>query len=238
MLTVIVETKGKIIMKKTLIACAVAVAALTSVAVAGGYAPAPKASQTGVYIEGMVGGAYHVDHAFEADYGAGDWGYGPEYKADKWNHISWGWALGADLGYQFNQYVSAELGGFWVQKTTLKADKNNVWFQNWLGYFAGRIAVPVMDNFAFFGKFGVGMNHSRWTKGLNEAWSEDIGTSHNFFGPVFAAGAEYTFGASQNMGLSLQYMHFNQSWTTWDKWRGSADSIDLVTVGLSYRFAL
>ena len=221
MLTVIVETKGKIIMKKTLIAFAVAAAALTSVAVAGGYAPAPKASQTGVYIEGMVGGAYHVDG---------------KLLKDTYNHSSWGWALGADIGYQFDQYMSAELGGFWTQKVSAKSKDKDNYLQNWLGYLAGKVSVPVMDNFDLFGKFGVGLNHLRFGKD-NQAVANK--SSHNYFGPVFAVGGAYTFGANQNMAVSLQYMRFGQSWTTWNDLDNlSAPATDLVTVGLSYKFAL
>ena len=241
MLTVIVETKGKMKMKKTLIAFAVAAAALTSVAVAGGYAPAPKASQTGVYIEGMVGGAYHIDS--KASLNALGYLPGtPLWTYKDWSHSNWGWALGADIGYQFDQYLSAELGGFWVQKSKWNKDKNDFWMQNWLGYLAGKVSVPVMDNFDLFAKFGIGLNHSRWSKDVKPLLGNKS-TSHNFFGPVFAVGGAYTFGANQNMALSLQYMRFGQSWTTWDLGvsggdKLSANAIDLVTVGLSYKFAL
>ena len=234
-------------MKKTLISFAVAAAALTSVALAGGPV-VQQPSETGVYIEGMVGGGYHVNHKFLF---SDDSPYGPYFGPSYWSHTSWSWTLGADIGYQFNRYLSAELGGFWLQKTEAKKDnpgfgpeRKNLWFQNWLGYIAAKMTIPVMDNFDLFAKAGVGVNHWRWGKDWND--QDFTKRSFNGFGPVFAVGGSYKFGADHNAAVSLQYMRFGQSWSTYNDqntnfdwaYNRSLNAIDLLTVGVSYRFQM
>ena len=218
-------------MKKTLITCAVAVAALTSVAVAGGSAPAPNASQAGVYVEGMVGGTYLLGFKTFLDH------YWINAPAKDWSHASWAWAVGADMGYQINSYWSAELGGFWTQKSNLKEQQNKVWYQHWLAYLAAKASVPVTNSFDLFAKFGVGINHWSWSRFIQEQSPEKI-VNANGLGPVFAVGGTYRFGASHNLGLSLQYMRFGQSWSTFKILQQPLNAMDLVTLNLSYRFAV
>jgi opacity protein-like surface antigen len=210
-------------MKKTIIALAVASAALASVAFAGGYAPAPQHSMSGAYVEGMAGGA---NRNFD--------GVNHSGKVDGQKHANWGWALGLDAGYQFNKALAAEIGGFWVSKaTTINDDGSEAKHGNWLGYVAGRATVPLMSQVDMFMKAGLGWNHT--------THSGDGHEDANGFTPVFGVGLDYNI--NPNLYVSGAYTYFGSSWNSA---AANADGnkfakttrVQLLTIGLGYRFQM
>lgn len=210
-------------MKKTIIALAVASAALASVAFAGGYAAAPQQSASGAYVEGMFGGANRTNNLFNHN-----------GKVDGEKHANWGWALGLDAGYQFNKALAAELGGFWVSKSTTKNDDGSDYkVGNWLGYAAGRVNVPLMSQVDLFMKGGLGWNHSTTTK--------SGASSKNGFTPVFGVGLDYNI--NPNLYVSGAYTYFGASWNS-DAADANGDKaaktarVQLLTIGLGYRFQM
>ena len=207
-------------MNKTIIAVAIASAALATSAFAGGYAAAPAKSATGAYVEANVGMSYHKDTLLSA--------------GDK--DTKWGWALGLDLGYQFNQYMSAELGGFYLKGATTDANaskgilKSSV--SSWLGYVAAKLQAPLMgDKADVFMKAGLGLNHFRAKNIFAGAETQ----SFNGFAPVFAVGLQYNI--NDNMYVTGQYMHVGNSFNS------PVNNIrmagyDLFTLGLGYKFQM
>jgi opacity protein-like surface antigen len=216
-------------MKKTIIALAVASAALASVAFAGGYAAAPQQSASGAYVEGMAGGA---NRTFS--------GLNHNGSIDGYKHQNWGWALGLDAGYQFNKALAAELGGFWVSKATAKDTAGDeVKVGSWLGYAAGRVNVPLMSQVDLFMKGGLGWNHTTGSFGFDGA---TVGKgSVNGFTPVFGVGLDYNI--NPNLYVSGAYTYFGNSWNS-----AAADAagdkapkttrVQLLTLGLGYRFQM
>ena len=204
-------------MKKTIIALAVASVALASAAFAGGYAPAPqKASMTGPYLEGMFGAANR--HLLA--------GFNHFEKAPGLKNQNWGWALGADLGYQFDNIMSAELGGFWTSAISVGDQKAN----NWIGYAAGRMTYAI-NHIDLFGKFGLALNHQSISNG---------GSSATGFAPLFALGAAYNI--NQNLYITGQYTYVAQSWNSYGSDQGTSlaktGRVQLLTLGLGYRFGM
>ena len=213
-------------MKKTIIALAVASAALASVAFAGGYAAAPQQSASGAYVEGMVGGANRTNVP-----GVN------KLKLDGAKHTNWGWTLGLDAGYQFNKALAAELGGFWVSKQTFGDEDKTT---NWLGYLAGRVNVPLMSQVDLFMKGGLGLNHE--SNSGSDAPANDTG-----FAPVFGVGLDYNI--NPNLYVSGQYLYVGDSWNsetasvtvdgrTLDVSGSKTSKVQLLTLGLGYRFQM
>ena len=219
-------------MKKSIIALAVAGVALTASAFAGGYAPAPQHSMTGAYVEGMVGAARRTNAP----------GINKHESATGQKNANWGWALGLDAGYQFNKALAAELGGFWVSKATESNANGNGTVTNWLGYLAGRLCVPLMDQINLFMKAGLGLNHES-TSGNNNL------KNNTGFSPVFGVGLAYNI--NPNLYVTGQYLYFGDSWNSWNPTanqrihgQGAATNVaktarvQLLTLGLGYKFQM
>ena len=169
--------------KKILVLAATGIA--SSAALAGGPVkytapaamPASANNNTGVYIEGLVGyNRYTFDDALPATGNA------------SWDNGSGNWSFAADVGYQFQRYFSAELGGIYTLKakyTNANGDSVNV--QPWYAYLAGKMSVPVYDNISVFAKLGAGYQK---IKNSNENLTNGLYTSSNW-GPMFGAGVAY-----------------------------------------------
>jgi len=191
-------------MKKLLILAAAGL--VSSAALAGGVgsynAAAPALhSYTGIYIEGLAGYAttYYKDLI------------GTNVAADSWSHGTGNWAFGADVGYQWNKYFAAELGGVYILKSTYNdANANDATFKPWVAYLAGKVSVPVVNNVSVFGKLGlaylkqrVGEYNGNTT--LGSVANVNLGNSTHW-GPMFGVGVAYHW--TKALYLNAQYLRF------------------------------
>ena len=139
--------------------------------------PAPMASDTGVYLTGNVG------------YARVNWRgvFGPKFS----RRGKGGFAYGFDLGYQWNQYLAAELGWFYLPKVRVSAGGQ---IKSWFAYLAAKLMAPVGDNFNVFLKGGVAYRRIRLPSGRANVWR-----------PLFGGGFMYTF--NQSWMFNVQYLY-------------------------------
>jgi len=177
-------------LKKILMISAAGIAALgLQAAIAGGpdtfVAHAPVDTGAGIYVEGNIGYVYrpwkHTDTVAD---GLSDLTHDTDNTFKLSTHrATGGFAAGGDIGYQFNHYLGAEIGGYYLPqykvdfsgKESLPFDIRpyedihgqvnfneslNYKVTSWLAYGAAKLTVPVYQNFSVFGKIGVGYTHN------------------------------------------------------------------------------
>ncbi|WP_019217637.1 hypothetical protein [Legionella tunisiensis] len=81
-----------------------------------------------IYLEGAFGGAYRdVPMLRSLSYAASVLGHeaGPITANDKIVN-QWGWTVGGNLGYNFNNFIAAEFGLYYIQKVKYIAGQGSI----------------------------------------------------------------------------------------------------------------
>lgn len=243
--------------KKFLVLSAAGIAALAATgAYAGGpdrMAPPAPVDDSGIYIDVDAGWA-HSDWA-------NFWGgiYNTAAMAPAGGGISSGggsgFTWGADLGYQFNRNLSAELGWYQFRKVVgaqavavaaVTSGLTNVATRSWILYFAGKLSIPVYDNIDLFGKAGlVWRNLSRSGPGMGLIpVNNAIPTSSHYWAPFLGFGGQWWL--THAWSLNLQYMHVpsysrsagpSLTVTAANDVAKQSPSVNMIVAGVGYKFA-
>jgi len=197
-------------------------------------APAPAlTSDTGVYIEGLVG---YNRYVFDSALGTPD-----TVAATNWHNGSGNWTLGADIGYQFQRYLSAELGGIYTFYGALEPqDKSpgapgSLKLQPSYAYLAGKFSMPVYNNFSVFAKLGAGYQKIYITTNGAEFLGSGV-TSESNWGPMLGAGIAYNFTPA--FYVSGEWLYFTNSVGLGPNGSISTKTPNIFLLGVGYKFAM
>jgi len=170
-------------------------------------APFPMTlDSVGVYIEGLAGyNRYDFKEALHSGL--------------SWDNGSGNWAFAADIGYQFHQYLSVELGGIYTFGTKEAGVKHRPWY----AYLAGKLSMAVYDNISVFAKMGAGY----------QKLIDDGGDNQNNWGPMFGVGLAYHF--TPQFYIQGQWLRFTGKVREGIP-KTSAPNIFLL--GLGYKFSM
>jgi opacity protein-like surface antigen len=166
-----------------------------------------------------------------------------------------GLTVGADLGYQVNEYIALETGWYYLPQVRYTVPSgvgillgspalggNNLVINSWLYYFGGKLMVPIYHRLYLFGKLAAAYINVRGslTAGLSSiASAMNLPTSGNFWAPLFATGVQYDI--TWNWSVNLQYLFVEgNSHTPFGSTPTTLPSPDtnLFTVGVAYKFAI
>ena len=222
--------------------------ALSAAAIAGGpdmMAPPAPVDYSGMYIEGDAGWA----QANWDNFWAGALNSAPAVLAFPrggvvGDHGDSGFTYGGDLGYQFNRYFSAEAG--WYHLVTVSGNHatavggsgtlDPIVVRSWFVYFAGKVAIPVADDFDIFGKAGIvwrKLDYSGPAVGL--AAITAVFHDTHYSKPFFAFGAQWFL--DQNWSANIQYMVVPGYYRAAEV-AMQAPKANLVVGGIGYKFAV
>ena len=230
--------------KRMLMLAAAGAASVASIgALAGTAMPVTAAAPTtitstpdrGIYVEGLAGyDRYGVENAYvtKADQSSFD------FKNGNGN-----FAFGVDAGYQINKYFSAEASGIYVlpAKATIKGTKAESDYKTYAAYVAGKISVPVYENFSVFTKLGVGYQHLTIdNKNYPTGSHVPAKQTGSKVGPMFGAGVAYNITPA--IYVSGEWLRFNGQ----TKMHEPSDTAktnmvstpNIFLVGVGYKFAL
>lgn len=231
------------------LAVAGAATVVASSASAGGVEVAPAPSYSGFYIEGDIGYARVKWNDFQGGIfnpvGVGSiTGLAGGTTSDG----SGGFAWGGDVGYQFNQYFSAEMGAYSLPsvsgnvRTTgnpnVATDAAKV--SSWLLYAAGKLSVPLFRNLDMFGKLGVAWRFLSYsgpglalTDGATGQLNSSLFTNTHYAAVIFGTGMQYWL--SPNWSLNLQYLHVPGRSKAED-FAQQSPNVNLIVGGVGYKF--
>lgn len=146
-----------------------------------------------------------------------------------WKNGSGGFVWGADIGYQFQDYLAVEIGAFQFPegKASLPNNANQVFnkFNSWAFYGALKFIAPIFEQFAVFAKAGAGY-YKQNAHPLN--YTAYQGSDR--FSPVFAAGFSYTFINSMMLDFTWTYISDNHTPTV------LMPHVNALTFGIGYKF--
>jgi OmpA-OmpF porin, OOP family len=215
--------------KKLLVLAAAGVASSAALAGTVTYTakPAPSApmatNNNGVYVEGMAG---YNRHGLEDSLSAPS--------TASWSHGRGNFAFGADIGYQFQRYLSAELGGIYTLKSKINfSNGGTMKYTPWYAYLAAKLALPVYDNVSIFTKFGLGYQKIKYSvDNVADATAAPLQTDSNW-GPMFGVGAAYNF--TPEIYVDAQWLRF----TGKVKDAGvETTAPNIFLLGVGYKFAI
>src|SRR3989344_713985 len=194
--------------KKLLILAAAGVGLVSTAALAGGApagaysSPAHSDFNVGPYAQLNIGYAYYGwKHALGTDAGG------------SWSRGNWGFTPGLAVGYSFNNYLAAELGGFYIWPAKYSENGANLKIKQWMSYAAGRISIPVYQDTTLYTKVGIGYQHvkvddsllSSRTASTEHSWEPFFGLGVNYsFTPQIYAGLEWDFFAGDTRNSNLE----------------------------------
>lgn len=226
--------------KKLLVLSAAGLAALgVTVAFAGGpeempMPPAAPVFQQLVYIEGNLG------------YAIVDWRHFSTTPFFTLTHNSeGGFVYGGDIGYQFMRNFAIE-GGIYrlpeAEGTNIGIIDNVVYgtfgapldIHSWFIYLAGKITVPLYENFDLFGKVGVAYRQLSFNSPTIPPLFLGSPPTQGYWDPVFAGGLNYMF--TPNWTANLQYMRVPAFLRNGDT--RQAPSANLFTGGVGFQFSV
>lgn len=222
----------------TLATLSIASVGVTSAALAGGPGYVSATNYAGVYLEGNLGYAYRPWRKNAVI---------PVNSVVKQIEVlknssrgNGGFAVGTDLGYQFNQYFAVEGGWYYLPKlrfTTTHHASQAVSYKikSGITYAALKGVAPVYENTYVFGKLGVAYTYNRANPGIPTTKTPvTLSSRSDFWNPLLAAGVQYCF--TPNWSANTQYTfvpgcrhnarHF------------AVPAANLFTVGLNYKFLM
>lgn len=218
-------------------------------AMAGGPDIAPAPDYSGFYIDGGVGyassnwrdfiGGVFLPTGFAAS---------PGYITSNGK----GFTYGGDLGYQFNQYFSFEVGAYDLPSVTgnfgasailgnaLPFSAGGVKVDSWLLYAAAKIAIPLFQNLDWFGKAGVAWRFLSYSGPamavINPVTGSTFGstvTDTHYATYMFATGMQYWI--TENWSVAFQYMFVNGRSTIFS-FNQQAPNVNLYLLNFGYKF--
>lgn len=153
-----------------------------------------------------------------------------------------GFTAGADLGYQFNQFVSIEGGWYYLPKVSATvnsdsslSDNSSVSISSGLAYAAFKGTAPVYNNTYIFGKLGAAYTYNNSTQNLSTSDGNGMTTQSNYWNPMLAAGIQYYFTPSWSVNVQYAYIPGYQLSSSS---RFTAPESQLITAGLGYKFLM
>lgn len=227
--------------KLAVVAAGVTAIALTANVVAGG----PEEQYTtpsyaGVYVELNAGYAYRpwVNNVTN-DFGAANLLGGLTGVSNG----NGGFTGGADLGYQFNQFLAIEGGWYYLPQVSgtfaaslLGASAPSVNVSSGVAYAALKGNAPIANNTYLFGKIGAAYTYnSASNPGLVRTDVSGLTTNSNYWNPMFATGIQYYFTPSWSVNVQYAYIPgFEVSSSN----RFIAPESQLITAGFGYKFLM
>ena len=207
-------------------------------------------STSGFYVEGNVG---YANHPWTSNRTTT---VGLENQLGVLTHLSninGGTIGGADIGYQFNQYLSLEGGWSYIPTASYNRDRTvtlpvaqttftlpeglQVNINSGLAYIAGKGTVPIYNKLEAFGKLGAAYayNHTNVHVPASLVNTPIVHTTEhsNFWNPLFGFGLQYS--PLNNWHINIQYDYvpgFDEASAN----HFITPAIQLVTFGLGYKF--
>lgn len=215
-------------MKKTTLALAIAVAALTTTAANAAY------EDNTFYIGGKLGWSemYNLDSKKVLK---GDYREDAGIKTSDRSNIGGG----AFLGFQANPYLAFELGYDWLgsakYKRTYKDDHTNAGKSKVDAQgvsLTGKVSYPlsfITDDLDIYGRAGGMITIAKWKNSGDYKEDYGRGGTKTDVSPVFALGLDYRL--SEDFSTRLEYQYVNHIHTKTD---ASPDN-GLLTLGITYR---
>jgi opacity protein-like surface antigen len=221
-------------MSKLAIAIGCATLAVTGAVFAGGVdtysAPAAAPAQINNYMYAHLNVAYAL-HAWRHSFGVLSTG-------ETWKNPTWAFGYGADVGYHFMPHLAVEAGYYRFLNSKVTQGTSTYTFKSSAAYLALRGDFNVMQNLDLFAKLGWGMQLPSVNNDFHTANPGYSIKSVN--GVMFGAGADYNVG--NNIDVDLQYMHFAGNTSNLAGTAGvlkrAVPALDMVTVGVGYKFAM
>jgi len=113
-------------------------------------------------------------------------------------------AWSANIGYQFNPYVAAEIGYLDLPKVKGTSESvlfNDVKFSTDAYVLAAKAIYPINASFDVFGKAGIAYQSQKISVTSDSGYITTATNSHHHVTPLFALGAEYNVNQSWAIGL-------------------------------------
>lgn len=210
------------LIKKSLFAAGVTVAALTisAAAVASSYSNNYSTSGNSGFVVGIQGGYadLHWDNLFNVT--ATDFLGSEHFDFDTKDT---GFAARGFVGYNINQYFGLETGYTYLPKTTF-GNVNELEIKTYAIDLLAKLSVPVTPVFNVYAKAG-----GSYLSSKIEIPSESRTNTH--FGPAFGVGAAYE--VVPNLAIDLSWMRFSGQGEIGDNYQPSPD---VALLGISYKF--
>lgn len=205
-------------------------------AFAGGPEPLmpPEPKYSGIYIDLNIG------------YANTDWrNYGlspPNFTGDGTNlyQTLGGFTFGGDLGYQFNQFWNIEAGWFYVPLVRGTFDGVQASAQGGFGYGAGKISVPIIHDFYFFGKFGIAYRYTRLYASAPQFFiGQSLPINGRYWAPLFGLGVQYYFEWAWSINVEyLRVPGYETIISEGTSNRLNTPPMNVITVGIGYKLAI
>ncbi len=187
----------------------------------------PIGEQQGFYGEGNFGA---VMHNYVKNYNPA--------ASSNYDRKNWGWALGGNVGYQFDKFLALEAGFNYFLAAKSKVNQGSVFLPKsgdsvhpYAGYVAAKILAPIVDQVYLFAKAGIGyVRQSIPGLGKNAY-------HRSYWGPMFAVGGQYYI--DENLSVNLTYSRFaGDSTEAYLGKIGPLPDLNAFTVGLGYKFLM
>ena len=218
-------------------------------AYAGAMGEITTPSYQGIYIEGNVGYAYHPwtndrtpTVGLENQLGV----------LTKLSNINGGAIGGADIGYQFTQYLAAEGGWFYVPTASYNRIRTvilpvaattftlpqglQVNISSGVGYLAFKGFIPICDRLNAFAKLGAAYAYNNTNVNIPASLVNSptvYTTNHsNFWNPLLGFGLQYSIA---NWSANVQY-NYVPGYHAASTNHFITPEVQFVTFGLGYKF--
>lgn len=213
--------------KKLLVLTAAGIASLgVTAALAGGPDVAP--ADNGAYVDLNLG------YGFQDWQGIANLIITPTRSRVWGDNSTGGFAGSVDLGYQWNQYLAAEFGYWYLPQASYTntpaggvAVGGNV--SNYALYLAAKFMAPVMDNLDLFFKAGLAYRYANQTTAAGPLNAPANNTQTNIT-PTFSGGIQYNYTPNWRFNVMYTYISSNAGAPT--------PNVHLITAGVGYLFTL
>lgn len=155
--------------------------------------------------------------------------------------INGGLTMGADMGYQFNRFVSVETG--WYHLPKINANFDTAFFgapltssiTAGLAYIVLKSAAPVAEHVYLYGKLGTAYTYNRVSARMLSSDSVGSTSRSSFWDVILAAGIQYCFTPSWSANIQYAYApgyrHASAN-------RLFTPDTQLFTAGIGYKFLM
>jgi len=165
-----------------------------------------------------------------------------------------GFAWGGNLGYQFNQYFSFEVGAYDLESvkgtvgvSILPIPNPNpitesscpIKVSSWVLYVAGKMAVPLFYHLDMFGKMGMAFRFLNYSgAGIASAAAIAVNSNHFINDQHYAtwlAGVGLQYWFTSNWSVNAQYLHI-PGYNRAQEVAMQSPNVNLILGGMGYKF--